>query len=144
MTTLDDIAALAAREQYLAIVSTVRADISVQSSLVNAAFMAHPVTGEQVVAFVTYGAVKLGNLRARPNMAVSFRSGWRYGTVEGSADLIGPADPRDGFDAERIRLLLREIFTIAGGTHDNWTEYDRTMLEQGRTAVFVTPTRVYG
>ena len=42
------------------------------------------------------------------------------------------------------RLLLREIFTAAGGTHDNWDEYDRTMREQRRTAVLITPTRIYG
>ncbi|MCW2656001.1 MAG: pyridoxamine 5-phosphate oxidase, partial [Jatrophihabitans sp.] len=39
---------------------------------------------------------------------------------------------------------LREVFTAAGGTHDDWDEYDRVMAEQGRTAVFVEPTRVYG
>jgi len=42
-----------------------------------------------------------------------------------------------------LRLLLREVFTACGGTHDNWDEYDRTMVEQGRVAVLVAPTRVY-
>jgi hypothetical protein len=42
-----------------------------------------------------------------------------------------------------LRLLLREVFTAAGGTHDDWDEYDRVMAAQGRTLVFVTPTRVY-
>ena len=32
----------------------------------------------------------------------------------------------------------------AGGTHDDWDEFDRTMREQRRTAVLVTATRVYG
>ena len=39
---------------------------------------------------------------------------------------------------------LREIFTAAGGTHEDWDEYDRVMLAERRTAVLVTPTRVYG
>jgi hypothetical protein len=39
--------------------------------------------------------------------------------------------------------LLREIFTAAGGTHDDWSAYDQAMREQGRTAVFVAPTRIY-
>jgi len=44
-------------------------------------------------------------------------------------------------DAERLRLLLREIFTAAGGTHDDWDTYDRVMAEERRTAVLVTPER---
>ena len=36
-------------------------------------------------------------------------------------------------------MMLREIFTAAGGSHDDWDAYDRTMLEQRRTAVFVAP-----
>ena len=39
--------------------------------------------------------------------------------------------------------MLRDIFTAAGGTHDDWDAYDRTMLEQHRTAVFVKPSRIY-
>jgi hypothetical protein len=35
------------------------------------------------------------------------------------------------------------VFTAAGGTHDDWAEYDRTMAEQRRAAVLITPTRVY-
>jgi hypothetical protein len=64
--------------------------------------------------------------------------------VDGTSELIGPDDPAEGVDAERLRLLLREIFTAAGGTHDDWDAYDRTMREEGRVAVLVTPTRVYG
>jgi hypothetical protein len=44
-------------------------------------------------------------------------------------------------DAERLRLLLREIFTAAGGTHDDWDTYDRVMAEEHRVAVLVTPER---
>ncbi|MCU1396621.1 MAG: putative F420-dependent enzyme [Ilumatobacteraceae bacterium] len=145
MTTLDDVTALAAREQFLAVVSTTGADGSPQASLVNAAAMAHPLTGDPVVGLVTYGKVKLANLRARPVMAVTFRSGWQWATVEGSTELIGPDDPVDGVDAERLRLrlILRDVFAAAGGTHDDWDAYDRTMVEQRRTAVFVTPGRVY-
>ena len=64
--------------------------------------------------------------------------------MDGTSELIGPDDPADGVDAERLRLLLREVFTAAGGTHDDWDTYDRTMREERRTAVLVTPTRVYG
>jgi hypothetical protein len=105
--------------------------------------MPHPLTRVRALGFVTYGRIKLANLRARPALAVTARSGWNWATVEGKATLIGPDDPIDGVGAERLRLLLREVFTAAGGTHDDWDEYDRVMAEQRRTAVFVEPARIY-
>ncbi|HZA09979.1 TIGR03618 family F420-dependent PPOX class oxidoreductase [Mycobacterium sp.] len=144
MTTLDDAVALAKDESGLAVVSTVRADGTVQASLVNAGILPHPATKEPVLGFVTYGPVKLANLRARPRLAATFRNGWLWATVEGTAELGGPDDPAPWLaDAEALRLLLREVFTAAGGTHDDWDEYDRVMAEQRRTVVLVTPTRVY-
>jgi len=144
MTTLDSFAALGARESGLVVVSTLREDGTIQASLVNAGMMTHPINGERVLAFVTYGRVKLANLRVRPRLAVSVRSGWNWATIEGTAELIGPDDPADGIDAERLRLLLREVFTAAGGSHDDWDAYDRVMAEQRRTVVLVDPARVYG
>jgi PPOX class probable F420-dependent enzyme len=142
-TTLDEVMELAQREQYLAVVATLRADLTIQASLVNAGALLHPVTGEPALAFVTYGSTKLANLRARPQVAVTFRSSWSWATVEGRAEIVGPDDPHSLVDAERFRLLLREVFTAAGGQHDDWDAYDSTMLEQRRAAVFVSPSRVY-
>ena len=142
MTTLEDVAALALPEHGLAVVSTLRADATIQSSLVNAGVLAHPSGGGEVVGFVTYGRVKLANLRARPQVTLSFRAGWQWATVEGRASVIGPGE--GGLDPDRFRLLLREIFTAAGGSHDDWDEYDRVMAEQGRVAVLVDPSRIYG
>lgn len=145
MTTLDEAVALAKDEHGLTVVATARADGTIQASLVNAGVMPHPASGEAVLAFVTYGKVKLANLRARPQLAATFRNGWRYATVEGDAELTGPDDPAPWLrDAEQLRLLLREVFTAAGGTHDNWDEYDRVMAEQRRTVVLVKPSRLYG
>jgi PPOX class probable F420-dependent enzyme len=143
MTTLQDAIDIAGRERYLAVVSTVRADGTVQSSVVNAGALPHPIDGTEVVGFVTYGKAKLANLRARPQLSVTFRSGWEWATVEGRAELIGPDDPHPDVDAEGIRLLLRQVFTAAGGGHDDWDAYDRAMAEQRRTAVLLTPTRIY-
>jgi PPOX class probable F420-dependent enzyme len=143
MTTLSDAAALAAADNGLAIVATLRADQTIQSSLINAGVLAHPVTGEPTLAFVTYGRVKLANLRSRPQIAVTFRDGWRWATVEGRAELAGPDDPQPWLTEDGLRLLLREVFTAAGGVHDDWDEYDRVMAEQRRTVVLIAPTRVY-
>lgn len=143
MTTLDDVAALARAEQGLAVVSTLRADQSIQSSLVNVGVMTHPTTGKAVLAFVTYGKVKLANLRTRPQLTTTVRSGWNWAAIEGTAHLIGPDDPNPAVDSERLRLLLREVFVAAGGTHDDWDGYDATMIDQRRTAVLVEPSRIY-
>ncbi|QIQ00955.1 TIGR03618 family F420-dependent PPOX class oxidoreductase [Streptomyces liangshanensis] len=143
MTTLEEATALAREENGLAVISTLRADLTIQSSLVNAGALDHPSTGERVLAFVTYGKVKLGNLRARPQVTATFRKGGQWATVEGEAQLAGPEDPQPWLDTERLRLLRREVFVAAGGDHEDWDEYDRVMAEQGRTAVLITPRRVY-
>ncbi|MGD9527916.1 TIGR03618 family F420-dependent PPOX class oxidoreductase [Pseudonocardia sp.] len=129
------------KEHGLASVSVVRADGTPHSSLVNAGAVTHPVTGREVVGYVTYGRVKLRALRARPATSILWRAGWRWLGVDGNSELIGPDDPVDGVD---LRLLLRAVFTGAGGTHDDWDTYDRVMREEGRVAVLVEPTRIYG
>jgi PPOX class probable F420-dependent enzyme len=144
MADLERFSELSRQVNGLAVVSTLRADATIQSSLVNTGVMASPVDDGPVLAFVTNGQVKLANLRARPQVAVTTYAGWQWAGVEGRAALIGPDDPRDGVDAERLRLLLREIFIAAGGTHDDWDDYDTTMIAERRAAVLVTPSRVYG
>ena len=143
MTTLQEAAALGRSEQGLAIVSTLRADSTIQSSLVNAGVLELPSAGVPVLVFVTYGRVKIANLRARPQVTTTFKKGWQWASVEGTAELAGPDDPQPWLDPERLRLSLREVFAAAGGRHDDWDEYDRVMAEQRRAVVLVEPTRVY-
>jgi hypothetical protein len=52
--------------------------------------------------------------------------------------LVGPDDA----NAEDLPALLRDIFRAAGGTHDDWDEYDRVMAAERRTAVIVEAERV--
>lgn len=141
--TLSEAAEIGSRDKFLAVVSTLRADGTIQSSVVNAGVLADPESGRSVVGFVTYGKVKLANLRMRPQVTVTFRAGWQWVAIEGTGRIIGPDDPVPGVDAERLRLLRREVFTAAGGTHEDWDEYDRVMERDRRAAVLVTPARVY-
>ena len=144
MSSLLDAFALAREDHGLAVVSTLRPDHTIQASLVNAGVLAHPATAQPVLGFVTYGRIKLNNLRMRPQLAVTFRAGWQWATVEGRAEVVGPDDPPDWFDGpNQLRLLLREVFSSCGGTHDDWAEYDREMADQRRAAVLIVPTRVY-
>ena len=144
MANIEDFRKLVAGDHGLVVVSGTRGDGTISSSVVNAGVLPHPVTGESVVGMVVRGGTrKLANWRARPYANVVIRSGWQWAAAEGRVDLIGPDDPAPGFDAERLRLLLREVFTAAGGTHEDFDTYDRVMREERRTAVFVHPDRVY-
>ncbi len=144
MADLSDFTRLASSDHGLCVVSTLRADGTIQASVVNAGVLNHPLSGVPVVAAVFVGGSrKLANLRARPQVTVVARSGWQWVAVEGQAELAGPDDLLPGIDAERLRLLRREIFTAAGGTHDNWDEYDRVMTAERRTPALITPTRIY-
>jgi PPOX class probable F420-dependent enzyme len=142
---LSAFARLVPRDHGLVVVSTTRPDGTVQSSVVNAGVLPHPATGQPVVGFVAGGAArKLHYLRQRRRAAVVIRAGWEWAGVEGPAQLVGPDDPVDGIDAERLRVLLREVFTAAGGTHDDWPTYDAVMASERRVVVLVTPERTYG
>jgi PPOX class probable F420-dependent enzyme len=142
MSGLENFARLIDGDHGLVVVSTLRPDGTIQSSVVNAGVLPHPVTGAQVVGLVSRGdARRLGYLRARPRATVVVRVGWEWASAEGPVELAGPDDPMPGVDAERLRLLLREIFTAAGGTHDDWPAYDRVMAGERRVAVLLTPER---
>jgi PPOX class probable F420-dependent enzyme len=135
---------LVARDHGLAVVSTLRPDSTISSSVVNAGVLPHPITGQPAVAFVSRGdARRLGYLRATPRITVVLRAGWQWAAAEGPVQLCGPDDPLPGVDAEGLRLLLRAVFAAAGGAHDDWETYDRVMAQERRTAVLMTPDRVY-
>src|SRR5918994_6549892 len=143
MARLDRVRELAGREHGLAVVTTLRADGSAPASVVNAGVIDHPVGGDPVVAFVARGRTrKLANLRARPRTTVVFRVGWEWVAVEGAAELVGPDDAPPGFDPGAVPQLLRDVFTAAGGTHDDWDTFDRVMADERRVAVLVHPARI--
>lgn len=144
MTDLARFAELVSLDHGLSVIVTLRADHSPHTSVVNAGVLSHPLTGDRAVAFVTAGGTrKLAHLRADPTIVVVVRAGWQWTAVEGRAQLIGPDDHHPEVDDEGLRLLLRDIFSAAGGTHDDWDTYDRVMREERRTAVLVAPTRIY-
>ena len=145
MPGLDDVNKYLSTETGLAVISTTQADGRVLSSLVNCGVIAHPVSGEQRVAMVSGGdAARLGHVRRGSEVTVAVTRGWNWVGVTGPAELIGPADRGAQLDADSIRLLLREIYTAAGGTHDDFGEFDREMVRDGRTAVLVEPSRIIG
>jgi PPOX class probable F420-dependent enzyme len=144
VTDLAAFAELVPLDHGLCVISTLRAEGTVQSSVVNAGVLRHPLRDEQVVGLVALGGSrKLRHLRTEPRATIVARAGWRWATVEGEAEIIGPDDPHPDLDGEAVRLLLRDIFRAAGGTHDDWDTYDRVMAEERRAAVLITPRRLY-
>jgi PPOX class probable F420-dependent enzyme len=144
VSDLSAFAELVPLDHGLCVLGTLRRDGSIQASVVNAGIVQHPLTGAQVVGLVaTGGARKLHNLRADPRATIVARAGWQWATVEGTVDIIGPDDPHTDVDPEALRLLLRDIFRAAGGTHDDWDTYDRVMAEERRAAVLLAPRRTY-
>ena len=144
MTELAAFAALVPLEHGLCVLATTRPDGTVQASVVNAGVLRHPVTGAEVVGLVAAGGTrKVRNLRADPRATIVVRAGWQWATVEGTVEIVGPDDPRAGVDGDGLRVLLQDVFRAAGGTHDDWDEYDRAMAHERRAAVLVNPTRIY-
>jgi PPOX class probable F420-dependent enzyme len=131
-------------DRGLAIIATTRPDGTVHASLVNAGVLEDPVVpGTEVVGLVAQGkARKLSYLRRSGRATVVFHAGWEWVSVEGPVRLIGPDDRAEGFDPAALPRLLRDVFTAAGGTHDDWETYDRVMAAERRVAVLLLPVRI--
>lgn len=145
MATFEDIRRVVALDHGLASLSTLRADGHVQSVVVNAGVVEHPLTGAPVAGFVARpGTAKLAHLRHRPFGTLLWRAGWAWVAAEGSVELAGPDDPLQGFAAAGLVKLLRTIHASAGSGHeDDWVEFDRTVAAERRVAVLLTPQRIY-
>ena len=132
-------------ETGLATVSTTQADGRVLSTVVNCGIIKHPLTGSPCVAFVSgANAARLKHVDRGSQVTVSVRRGWAWSSATGPADLIRPGSLPEDINTEKMRLLLREVFHAAGGTHDDLQEYDRAMAEEKRVVVCVTPERILG
>jgi PPOX class probable F420-dependent enzyme len=144
VATVEDIKRLVALDNGLAGLSTLRRDGTVQSTVVNAGVIDHPVTGDPVAALVARPAThKLAHLRANPHATLLWRAGWAWVAAEGEVELVGPDDELEGVDPDDVPALLRRIYAGAGGDHDDWAEYDRVMAAERRIAVLLTPSRIY-
>ena len=145
MASVDDIKKIVAMDHGLAGLSTLRNDGGVQSTVVNAGVIDHPVSGQPVAALVGRPAThKIAHLRANPTATLLWRAGWAWVAAEGTVELVGPDDPLEGIAPGDLPRLLREIYSAAGGgQHDDWAEYDRVMAAERRMAVLLTPSRIY-
>jgi hypothetical protein len=143
MADLQLVRDLSSTNGHLAVFTTTRPDLSVHGSLVSAGVLEDPVTGGPSIGVVAGGdARKLRYLRQSGRATVVFVDGFRWVAVEGSVRLEGPDDPRTGDAPADLSQLLRHVFQAAGGTHENWEEFDRVMAAERRCAVFVHAERI--
>ena len=135
LAVVRDLAALA---DHFAVLATSRKDGTVHASLVKAGVLDHPDTGEASVGIVVGGdARKLGHLRTTGQATIVFSRGARWVAVDGPVR-ITEADE----GTERVAPILRSVYTAAGGTHDDWDQFDRAMADEGRCAVLVAVRRI--
>jgi hypothetical protein len=141
MADLDDVERLASGDSYLAVFTVARPNGTVQASVVNAGVLADPVDGSAGVAAVAGGGSrKLALLRQVGRATLVFKTGWEWVAVSGPVRLVGPDDGTDlGLD---VPALIRSVFRAAGGTHEDWDEFDRVMAADRRCAVFVRAERI--
>jgi hypothetical protein len=142
---LDKVRRLVAADSGLVVLATTRKDNSVHASVVNAGVLPDPVTGEAAIGMVINGnARKLDYLRRTGRATVVFRAGWQWASAEGPVRILGPDDPAADFDPAGLPKLFRDIFTSAGGTHDDFDTFDRVMAEERRAAVLIKPAKLAG
>ncbi len=132
---------LAAADHYLAVMAVARPNGSVHASVVSAGVIDDPVDGASGVGAVVGGdARKLELLRATGRATLVFKSGFEWVAVSGPVRLIGPEDGAElGQD---VPATIRSVFRAAGGTHEDWEEFDRVMAAERRCAVFVRAARI--
>lgn len=94
-------------------------------------------------AFVSRGdTVKVRNARrgGRAGLTVIKPDTGRYVTVEGPAEVYG----WDGRDPAQHLALLGNVYTALGRSPDRWEDFEKSMREEQRTVVLITPQTVYG
>ena len=134
---LDDALALA-RATRQSVLTTIRRNGRPQLSNV-----LHAVTDDgRLRISSTASRAKVANLRREPWAAVHVNgpSFFSYAVIEGEASVTPTA--ADPYDATVEDLV--DLYRSLAGEHEDWDDYRRAMVEEGRVVVTITPARAYG
>ena len=91
---------------------------------------------------VTDSRAKTKNLRRDPraSLHVAQSDFWRYCVIEADVELMPvAADPHD----DTVNALV-DYFRSVMGEHDDWDDYRRAMVADGRLLLMLRPTYAYG
>ncbi len=91
---------------------------------------------------VTAGRVKAKNLARDPraSLHVTREDFYAYAVLECDVELMPVAQ---SVDDPTVDALVAYYASVRGG-HDDWDEYRRTMVADGRLLLLLTPTHAYG
>jgi PPOX class probable F420-dependent enzyme len=91
---------------------------------------------------VTDSRAKTANLRRDPraSLHVTRDDFYAYAVVEGTATLTPVASAPDDATVDQLVQYYREV----AGEHDDWDEYRRAMIADGRLLVELPIERLYG
>ncbi|MEL6890888.1 MAG: PPOX class F420-dependent oxidoreductase [Actinomycetota bacterium] len=116
---------------------TIKSDGRPQSSNV-----VYRLVDDTIVVSLTDGRAKTRNLRRDPraSLHVNRDDFWAYVVVEADAEFTPvAADPNDA----TVDGLV-EYYRAMAGEHDDWDDYRRAMVEEGRLLLTLRPTHAYG
>lgn len=126
------------RERHQGVLTTLRRDGRPQLSNITY------VVGDdgRVRVSVTDGRAKTRNLQRDPRASLHVTSSdfWSYAVLDCDVELMPvAADPHDAtVDA------LVEYYRSVMGEHEDWDDYRRAMVNDGRLLLLLSPTHAYG
>ena len=125
------------RDKRQGIVITLKSDGRPQSSNI-----VYRVVDDSIVISLTDGRAKTKNLRrdGRVSLHVNRDDFWAYVVVEGDAELSPVAAAPDDATVDQLVDYYRAMV----GEHDDWDEYRRAMVDEGRLLLTIRPTHAYG
>ncbi|GJM39620.1 MAG: PPOX class F420-dependent enzyme [Acidimicrobiales bacterium] len=116
---------------------TLRRDGRAQSSDI-----AYAVIGDTLKISVTHDRAKTRNIArdGRVILHITNPAAYSYVSIDATAELSDVATaPDDGAVDELI-----EVYRAVAGEHDDWDEYRRAMVADGRCVIRLTPNSVTG
>ncbi len=126
------------RERHQGVLTTLRSDGRPQLSNITY------VAGDDGVirVSVTDSRAKTKNLRRDPRASLHVASSdfWSYAVVDCDVELMPVAAAPDDATADALVAYYRSVM----GEHEDWDEYRRAMVADGRLLLLLTPTHAYG
>lgn len=91
---------------------------------------------------VTENRAKTANLRRDPraSLYVTRDDFWAYVVLDADVEVTPVATSPDDDTVDQ----LVEYYRAVAGEHDDWDEYRRAMVDDGRLVLKLTPTHTYG
>ena len=134
---LDTALAWAADHKHCVLI-TIRADGRPQSSDV-----VYALSDGVFSISVTDDRAKTANMRRDPRVVLHLTdpASWSYLSFDGTVELT-PVTTEPGDATSDALVALYEA--VSGGPHDDWDEYRRTMVTDGRLVIRLHPTHAYG